>query len=332
MRAIKTSILALSASLALAAGGPASAAERVSLMLDWIPTGDYAPYYAGIATGIYQRNGIELRITRGNGSGDTLTKLAGGAADIGMADISALFTARQRGNMPVKMIASVYAHSPHSLFVRKDSGITSFSGLEGRRIGITPGNSHRLYFPAVAAAAHTDPNKIEWVTVDGSSMAALLISGRIDAAPFYSTNFYYQNKQAMRAGRELAFLPFVEAGFSIYSLSFHATEATIRNRPDMLRNFLKATREAWVAARANPQATCEAHVRMVPEVALDDCLGSLNATLGFIFTDHSAAVGLGGINDERLGKTYEVVAAAQGLDAQLNPRSAVDMSLLPANP
>ncbi|WP_163616458.1 ABC transporter substrate-binding protein, partial [Klebsiella pneumoniae] len=79
-----------------------------------------------------------------------------------------------------------------------------------------------------------------------------------------------------------------EAGFSIYSLSFHATEATIQNRADMLRNFLKATREAWLAARANPQATCEAHVRLVPEVALDDCLGSLNATLGFIFTDHSA--------------------------------------------
>lgn len=306
------------------------AAENVHLMLDWIPTGDYAPYYAGIAAGIYQRNGIELRISRGNGSGDTLSKVAGGAADIGMADVSALFTARQRSSVPLKMIGAVYAHSPHSLFVRKDSGITTFTGLEGKKIGITPGNSHRLYFPAVAAAAKTDPNKIEWVTVDGSAMGPLLIAGRVDAIPSYSTNFYYQNKQAQRAGKELAFLPFVEAGFAIYSLAFHTTEASIKNRPEMLKNFMKATTESWEAARKDPQATCEAHVKAIPQVDLDDCLGSLKATLGFIFTDHAKEAGVGGITSERLKKTYEVVAQSQDLDAKADPATAVDMSFLPA--
>lgn len=318
-----------SAATILMSCASARAADNVHLMLDWIPTGDYAPYYAGIANGIYKRNGIELRISRGNGSGDTLSKVAGGAADIGMADISALFTARQRSNLPLKMIAAVYAHSPHSLFVRKDSGITNFTGLEGKKIGITPGNSHRLYFPAVAAAAHTDPGKIEWVTVDGSAMGALLISGKVDAIPSYSTNFYYQNKQAKKAGTELTFLPFVEAGFKIYSLAFHTTEDTIKNRPEMLRHFMKATVESWEAAKADPQATCEAHVKAMPQVDLDDCLGSLKATLGFIFTDHAKEAGLGGITAERLKNTYDVVAKSQDLDLNLDPATAVDMSFLP---
>ena len=319
-----------SAAIALAAlPGVAHAADKVHLMLDWIPTGDYAPYYAGIASGIYERNGIELRISKGNGSGDTLSKVAGGAAEIGMADISALFTARPRSSVPLKMIGAVYAHSPHSLFVRKDSGITTFTGLEGKKIGITPGNSHRLYFPAVAAAAKTDPNKIEWVTVDGSAMGPLLISGKVDAIPSYSTNFYYQNKQAQKAGKELAFLTFVEAGFAIYSLAFHTTEANIKNRPEMLKNFMKATSESWEAARKDPQATCEAHVKAIPQVDLDDCLGSLKATLGFIFTDHAKDAGVGGITTERLNKTYEVVAQAQSLDPKADPATAVDMSFLP---
>lgn len=318
--------------MALTSAAGAQAAEKVHLMLDWIPTGDYAPYYAGIASGIYERNGIELRISKGNGSGDTLSKLAGGAADIGMADISAVFTARQRSALPVKTISAVYAHSPHSLFVRKDSGITSFHGLEGKKIGITPGNSHRLYFPAVAAAANTDPSKIEWVTVDGSAMGPLLISGKVDAIPSYSTNFYYQNKQAQKAGKELAFLPFVEAGFAIYSLAFNTTETAIKDRPEMLRSFMKATRESWEAARANPQATCEAHVKANPQVDLDDCLGSLKATLGFIFTDHAKEAGVGGITADRLKKTYDVVAQAQSLDPKLDPASAADLSFLPAKP
>lgn len=307
----------------------ARAADDVHLMLDWIPTGDYAPYYAGVASGIYKRNGVELRISRGNGSGDTLAKVAGGAAEIGLADISALFTARQRSSLPVKMIAAVYAHSPHSLFVRKDSGITTFTGLEGKKIGITPGNSHRLYFPAVAAAARTDPTKIEWVTVDGSAMGPLLISGKVDAIPTYSTNFYYQNKQARKAGTELSFLPFVQVGFAIYSLAIHTTESTIDKRPDMLRNFMKATLESWESAHNDPQAACEAHVKANPQVDLDDCLGSLKATLGFIFTDHVKDAGLGGVTAERLKKTYEIVAQAQGLDPRFDPASALDMSFLP---
>src|SRR3546814_18356612 len=103
-----------------------------------------------------------------------------------MADISAVISARQRNNTPVKSIATVFTHSPHSLFVLKDSGITNFTGLEGKKIAVSAGNSHKLYFPFVAAKAHTDPSKIHWVTVDGSSMAPLLITGKVDAAPFYA--------------------------------------------------------------------------------------------------------------------------------------------------
>lgn len=327
-------VVSVVASIALAPAmiNASAAAEKVRLTLDWIPTGDYAPYYAGISSGIYAKHDIDLSIARGNGSGDTLAKLAGGATDIGMADISALFTARERSGMPIKMIAAAYSFSPHSLFVLKDSGIKSFADLAGKRIGITPGNSHKLYFPAVAAAAGLDASTIHWVTVDGSTMGALLISGRVDAIPTYSTNFYYQNKQAEKAGKELIYLPYVEAGFKIYSLSFHTTEDTIKNRPEMLRNFLAATQEAWNAAKIDPEAACKAHVEAVPEVAYDDCLGSLKATLGFIFTDHSAKYGLGGISDERLQKTYDVVAEAQHLDPKADPHEAVDMSFLPDNP
>src|SRR3546814_3201468 len=111
------------------------------------------------------------------------TLFRSGAADIGMADISAVISARQRNNTPVKSIATVFTHSPHSLFVLKDSGITNFTGLEGKKIAVSAGNSHKLYFPFVAAKAHTDPSKIHWVTVDGSSMAPLLISEEHTSEP-----------------------------------------------------------------------------------------------------------------------------------------------------
>ena len=62
----------------------------------------------------------------------------------------------------------------------KSSGITNFKGLEGKKISITPGNSHKFYFPKVAEKSGTDPNKIVWVNMDGGAMAAQLLAKNIE--------------------------------------------------------------------------------------------------------------------------------------------------------
>src|SRR5712691_13372002 len=83
---------------------PARAADDVHFILDWIPTGEHAAYYAGKARGLFEKEGINVRISRGYGSGDTVTKIATGAGDFGIADVSAVITARQRTGTPVKTI------------------------------------------------------------------------------------------------------------------------------------------------------------------------------------------------------------------------------------
>ena len=320
---------ALLAAMLGALPATAGAADDVHFILDWIPTGEHAAYYAGKARGLFEKEGINVRISRGYGSGDTVTKIASNAGDFGIADISAVITARQRAGTPVKTIATVYTHSPHSLFVLKSSGITSFKGLEGKKIGITPGNSHKLYFPKVAEKAGTDPNKIDWVTVDASSMAAMLIAKRLDAAPFYSIHHYYQNKQARKMGEEIVVLPFVQAGFTIYSGSIITTDGMIDKKPDLVRRFLRAAQASWQAAQTNPQETCELHVKANPEVEVDDCVGSVRATLGFVFNDHSKATGLGYYAEDRFKFTYAVVAESQQLDPKWDPHQAIDVRFLP---
>ena len=319
------------AALVLAVGllpGAARAADDVHFILDWIPTGEHAAYYAGKARGLFEKEGINVRISRGYGSGDTVTKIAGGAGDFGIADISAVITARQRAGTPVKTIATVYTHSPHSLFVLKSSGITSFKGLEGKKIGITPGNSHKFYFPKVAERAGTDASKITWVSMDGAAMAAQLIAKNLDAAPFYSIHHYYQNKAAKAAGEEIVVLPFVEVGFKIFAATIIAGDKMIAEKPDLTKRFLRAIKKTFEFARDNPEETCKLHVEKIPEVALDDCLGSVRATLTFVYNDHSQQYGWGKESPERLDFTWKAIAEAQELDAKWDYKQAIDTSLV----
>ena len=315
--------------LSFACGAYAQGIEKVRFQTDWIPSGEHAMYYGAWQKGIFTAEGLDISITRGYGSGDTVTKLAAGAFEFGVADLGAVLTARARQNIPVKTIATVYTYSPHSLFVLKSSGITSFKGLEGKKIGITPGNSHRLYFPKVAQKFGTDPEKIVWVNMDGAAMAAQLIARNIDAAPFYSIHHYYQNKAANAAGQEIVVLPFVKAGFSIYAASLIASDKLIAEKPETVRKFLRATKKAFEWARDNSAETCKLHVQKVPEVAMDDCLGSLRATLEFVFGEHSKKYGWGKEAPDRLAFTWQVVAESQSLDPKWDPRQAVDTTLLP---
>jgi len=323
-----------SAFIAAAAAWPllvvtADAADKVRFQTDWLPSGEHAMYYGGWQKGIFAEEGIDVTITRGYGSGDTVTKLAGGAFDFGVADIASVLTARARQNVPVKTIAAVYNQSPHSLFVLKSSGITNFKGLENKKISITPGNSHKFYFPKVAEKSGTDPNKIVWVNMDAGAMGAQLIAKNIDAAPFYSIHHYYINKAAKAAGEEIIPLPFVEVGFRIYAATIIATDETIAKKPDLTKRFLRAIKRSFEWTRDNPEEACKLHVQKVPEVALDDCVHSVQAVMTFVFTDHEKQFGWGKTSPERLATTWQAIAESQDLDPKWNPNQAFDLSLLP---
>ena len=315
--------------LMVALASPASAQDKVRFQTDWIPSGEHAMYYGAWSKGIYAKHGIDITITRGYGSGDTVTKLAGGASDFGVADMAAVMTARARTNVPVKTIAVLYKESPHALFVLKSSGITSFKGLEGKKIGITPGNSHRFYFPKVAEKAGTDPNKIIWTNMDGAAMAAQLIAKNIDAAPFYSIHQYYINKAAMKAGEEIVVLPFVSVGFKIYAATLITSDKMIAEKPDLVKRFLAASKEAFEWARDNPEEACKLHVARFPEVELDDCVHSVKAVMGFVFNDHSKEFGWGYTSPERLKFSWETIAESQDLKKDWDYHQAIDTNLLP---
>ena len=314
--------------LALASAAPAFAQDKVRFQTDWVPSGEHAMYYGAWSKGIFAKHGIDITITRGYGSGDTVTKLAGGASDFGVADVAAVFTARARTGVPVKTIAVLYNESPHSLFVLKSSGITNFKGLEGKKIGITPGNSHRFYFPEVAKKAGTDPNKIVWTNMDGAAMAAQLIAKNIDAAPFYSIHHYYINKAAVKAGEEIVALPFISVGFKIYAASLITSDKMFAEKPDLVKRFLAASKEAFEWTRGNPEEACKLHVARFPEVELDDCVGSVKAVMKFVFTDQTAVSGWGKESAERLKFSWDTIAEANELKKDYDYKQAIDTSLV----
>jgi NitT/TauT family transport system substrate-binding protein len=304
----------------------AQADDKVTYQLGWIPTGEYAPYFAGVAKGFYKEVGIDLVMSRGFGSGDTVKKVAGGGAMLGEADISTVMLAAIREKAPVKCLMSEYNQSPHSIFVLESSGIKSVKDLAGKKIATSPGNSHQVYFPLLAKLAGLDANTVQWVNADPASWAGMLLSGAIDATPVFATHEYWQNKQAKKMGKLIRVFPFADSGFKIYTYCIMATEPFIAANGDLIKRFLRATKKSFLWAHDNMEEAAALHAKANPEVDADDALGSMRIFLTRYVTPSDS---FGKFDPRKLKDTFAAVSMAQNLDPSFDPVSLLDMRFLP---
>src|SRR5438046_10564406 len=129
-----------------------------TLILDFVPTGEYVPHYTALEKGWYRDEGLDVKIVLGQGSADTVMRNAAGQCEVGISDVSALIAARANTDVKVKAIALWYRRPPHGIFVRADSPIKTPKELEGKKLAISPGNSHQNRVPGSQRPSRLQPN------------------------------------------------------------------------------------------------------------------------------------------------------------------------------
>src|SRR5437016_11110520 len=99
---------------------PASAADKVVLMLNWYVYGEHAPFYYGKEKGIFAAEGIDLEIQEGRGSGVTAQAVAAKTANFGYVDVPTMMRAAVKG-APIVATGVLLQTSPMSAmgFVEK---------------------------------------------------------------------------------------------------------------------------------------------------------------------------------------------------------------------
>jgi NitT/TauT family transport system substrate-binding protein len=260
----------ITAATVLAASCAASSAEavEVNFITDFGFNGRHAYYYVALDKEYYKAEGLDVTILRGQGSIDAVKKVASGAAMIGFADAGAIVLARSNDDIPVKLLAIIYATPPHAIFALADSGIKAPKDLEGKTIADSAFSAIPLIFKAYAAATGIDEQKVKWISADSVALPGLLATGKVDAIGQFTVG------QPLLAAavkpRSLIRLAYKDAGLDYYANGIVATEATIKENPDVLKAFIRATFKGMHDAFANPTEAGEImnkyHKEISPEV------------------------------------------------------------------
>lgn len=316
---------------ALMSAGSASALDKVTYQLDWLPGGDKAPIYVCIHEGICEAAGLDVSIEQGRGSSEAITKMATGTSDIGSAGIGALMAAIASEDVPVTAVMSLFNMGPHAFYTTADKGITSIADVKGKTIATSPFTSSNVFLPLVLGDNDMSEADIELTKADPGALGPLLMTGQADAIIAWLTDVSRYTGQAEEAGKEIVILPWSDAGLELYSASIVASDAFLSERPDVAKRFLKAFQESLIFAYENPDKAAEAVAALVPELSAEDVSGSWLDASKLAFNEVTEEFGLGTFDADRLAATWTRVAASQGLDeASLDPESVVDRSFAPA--
>jgi NitT/TauT family transport system substrate-binding protein len=306
--------VAVAIAMLVVAPGLAGAAEKeVRYLLDFMPGGFHAPWYAALEKGFFKEEGLNVRISRGYGSGDTVMKLAAGQYDVGLATIGALIAARANENVPVKAIMLYVTRDMLTMWVRDEGVIKTPRDLEGKLIATTAGNTHYILFPLFAKGAGFDPNKVRWVTVDGAVMGPMLVNKQVDAAPYFWYHGARIRPQAAERGIKLKPFSYADYGLKLYSSGLVAREETIQKDPEMLVRFVRATLKAMRWAAENVDEATRATLKHNAEATFDATKGEWELSKEFVFVDESRKDGQGVYEPGKLTSTIDQIAGAMKL-------------------
>lgn len=313
----------------LAVSAPALAQDTVLFQANWLIQGENAYMAAGIEKGFFKEAGIDLKMQRGFGSGDTVKKIVTGAATIGTADLGVVALGRVRESLPVKCISAEYSYSPQGFWTLESSPIKTVKDLAGKRVGITPGNSLMVYFPLLAKANNIDPASVTFVNMEASALLPTLLAGQVDAMPGFSTVFPLRNAETTAQGKPLHAMPMAKNGVQVYGECQFVTEQTAATKGDMLKRYLGAVVKSWQWSRANPDETAKILSKAYPELKEENVKLNHMAYMDFVFNETSQKVGLGGFDMDQLKRTWEAVKEAQKLTQTPDVSTFIDARFLP---
>lgn len=307
--------------LALAGGmlpGAAGAAEKLTLVLNWVPTADHSPYYYAKQQGWYEKAGIDLSIETGKGSGITSQRVGAGTAEIGIADLATALVAKSKG-ADLVAVMNVYANSPQGFYWLKSSGIKGPKDFPGHKIGNPPGDAARVMWPAFAKKAGIDPNSVTWVNISPQAKIPSLKSHAVDII----TDFYNEHDLKVRDfGEDLGFLAWRDIGVNPYGNSVIVNGDFLKHHRDIVKNFVAVSQRAFAACVKDAEPCLKA---LFAEVSgLDDRVqhDQWNRIKELMRDPYTTTVALGWFDPKRMDSDYALVKTYFGLEKPFDIKSA----------
>jgi len=248
---------------------PAFAADKVILLLNWYVYGEHAPFYYGVDKGLYAAEGIDLEIQEGRGSGVTAQAVAAKTATFGYVDVPTMMRIAIKG-APLVTTGVLLQKTPMSVMALADKNIRKPDDIKGKTVAMTPGGSNEQIWPLFLKKVNLKEGDFKTVSGDANTKVNAVINGQADMVLGYPMD---QGMKILDAtGKRVYAIKFADYGIELVSSGIVAHKDTVKDNPDLVRRFMRASSKAVEGAVKDPQGAVDAILKANPKAGKRETL------------------------------------------------------------
>jgi NitT/TauT family transport system substrate-binding protein len=330
-RALIAGAGALAATTALTACGRSEAPVdddgrvRLRFATDWRAQAEHGGFYQALASGAYEKRGLNVQIIQGGPAVNVPQLLASGAVELGMGSNSFIPMNLVAEGAPVKAVAAFFQKDPQVLIAHPDPSLNSIADLRGRPILLADASINAFWVWLKSKYGFTDDQVRKYTF----NLAPFLADERAVQQGYLTSEPYTIEKEA-------GFTPKVfllaDEGYPSYATMVLAPNAFARDNARALRSFIAASAEGWRDYIQGDGKAADALIRRDNPDMTQDILDQARARLkanGIVDGGDAALYGLGAMTPERWRDFFEVTSQAGVYPTSLDWRQAFTTQYLP---
>jgi len=257
----------------------AHADDAVTLRLKWFNQAQFAGFYVAQENGYYAAAGLDVNIQPGGPDFPAIQMVTGGSEQFGVTGADQILIARSKG-VPVVALAVIYRRNPFVMFSLEKSGIKTPADWIGKKVGVKIGGNEELIYRAVLGKANIDKSQLTEIPVKFD--IAPLLTGAIDVWPGYLIN---EVLAAQEHGFGVNVVYPSDYGIDFYADTLFTTEAMLKEKPAVVRNFVAATLKGWNEAIAAPEQAAKITIKFGDKLSYDHELAMMKASVPLLKPD-----------------------------------------------
>jgi NitT/TauT family transport system substrate-binding protein len=226
--------IALGAALALCRG---TAAETVNFGTDWKAEAEHGGFYQAIATGIYQRHGLEVTLRPGGPQVNHAQLLAAGVLDLNIASNSFVPLNFVHENIPMVAVAAIFQKDPSVLIAHPGQGADSLAALKGKPIMIGSDTRVTSWQFLKQKFGYTD----DQIRPYSFSVAPFLADPQAIQQGYLTSEPFMIEKEGVHP----VVMLLADAGYQGYGALIETSDKLVRDKPDLVQRFVDASIEGW---------------------------------------------------------------------------------------
>ena len=297
--------------------GAAARGEAVNFGTDWKAEAEHGGFYQAIATGIYERHGLDVTLRPGGPQVNHAQLLAAGVLDFNIASNSFVPINLVQQKVPMVAVAAIFQKDPSVLIAHPGQAGDNLVALKGKPIMIGSDTRVTSWQFLKQKFGYTD----DQIRPYNFSVAPFLADKQAVQQGYLSSEPYTIEKE----GEHPVVMLLADSGYSSYACIIETSAKLAREKPDLVQRFVDASIEGWYSYLYDDPSPGNALIKQDnPEMT--DALIAYGVDkikqYGIVDSGDAKKEGIGAMTDARWRDFFDTMSKAGLYPADLNYRDA----------